>query len=54
MNISIFDIRTHSREIIDFIVGTFTDTVQASSFKLCIIMTLPEVHQFIPGLMTMT
>ena len=56
-----FDLHTNSREITDvsrfdkkFIVGFFTDTVQARFFKLCIIMTLFKVYQIIPGLMTLT
>ena len=36
------------------IVGSFMDTVQARFFKLCIIITLLGVYQFIPGLLTLT
>ena len=38
-----------------FIIGSVTDTVQlqARFFKLCIIITVLLVHQFVPGLITL-
>ena len=57
----IFYFCTYSREIIDvfpvltdFIVGLFTDTVEARFLKVCIIITLLGVYQFMSGLMTLT
>ena len=38
----------------NFIVGFFMDTLQARFFKLCIIIFLLWVYQFIPGLKTLT
>ena len=32
----------------------FVDTAQGRSFKLCIFITLLQVYQLIPGLMTLT
>ena len=37
-----------------FSSGLFLDAVEARSFKLCRIITLFGVYQFIPGLMTLT
>ena len=36
------------------IIGFFMNTVQARFFTFCIIITLLQVYQFIPGLMTLT
>ena len=35
-------------------VGLFLDTVKSRSFKLCMVITLLGIYQFIPGLMTLT
>ena len=37
----------------NFIIGYITDTVQVRICKLCVIITLLGVSQFIPGLMTL-
>ena len=36
------------------VAGFFVDAVQEKFFKLGIIISLLEVYQFIPGLMTLT
>ena len=38
----------------NFIIGYITDTVQVRICKLCVIITLLGVSQFIPGLITLT
>ena len=54
----LFGDHTYSREIIDiflklknFNVGFFSDIIKARYFKLCIIMSFPEVYIFILYLM---
>ena len=63
MNIPLFLTLAHIQENITdvfsdlakkFIVGFYTDAVQAKFFKLCIIMTLLGVYQFIPDFMNLT
>ena len=55
---TVFDFHTCSREMIDLfpdLTKTFiVDTIQARLFKLCAIMILLGVYQFIPALMTLT